>query len=96
MQFEWDDANRAHIARHRISPDEAEHVLLNDPLDLDIQSVDGEERFTQVGETSTRRILLIVATLRDDLVRVITGWDAPAALKQEYLRSRTEQWHRPS
>ncbi len=87
MTFDWDDANRAHLARHDILPYEAEQVLLNNPLDIEHQTVDGEDRFTQVGATNRGRILVIVTTWRNSAVRVITGWDAPAAAKQEYLQN---------
>jgi uncharacterized DUF497 family protein len=96
MQFDWDSVNRKHIGRHDISPYEAEQVLLNDPLDLEMQVVDGEERFTQVGETKTGRILVIAAIWQNDLVRVITGWDAPTVHKQEYLQDRMKIWPPPS
>ena len=29
--FEWDDNNEGHLARHGITPDEAEQVVLNGP-----------------------------------------------------------------
>lgn len=32
--FEWDDANIAHIAEHDVTPEESEQALLNDPLEL--------------------------------------------------------------
>jgi len=96
MPFEWDSVNRRDVGRHNISPEEAEQVILNDPLDLEIQSVDGEERFVQVGETNGGRILVVVATWRNDLVRIVTGWDAPAAHKQEYLEDRIKTCLPPS
>jgi hypothetical protein len=49
--FEWDDANRSHLARHGVSPEEAEQVLVNNPLDLDPQYVNDEWRFPSVGLT---------------------------------------------
>ena len=94
--FHWDDANRLHLARHDVSPDEAEQVIVNDPLDLDVQTVNGEERFTQVGETNEGRILVVATTWRNDLIRVVTAWDAAAASKQEYLRDRIKSWPRHS
>ena len=30
--FEWDDANRAHVARHSVTPAEAEHVAVGASL----------------------------------------------------------------
>ena len=43
--FVWDAENLSHIARHKISQVEAEEVIQNDPLDLERQILDGEERF---------------------------------------------------
>ena len=43
-EFDWDDANIRHLRRHRIGPLEFEQVLVNNPLDLDYQTQDGEDR----------------------------------------------------
>jgi len=32
--FDWNDENREHIAKHRVTPEEAEQAVLNDPIDL--------------------------------------------------------------
>jgi uncharacterized DUF497 family protein len=87
--FDWDDANRAHIARHRVSTTEAEEVLQNDPEDLEEQAVSGENRYKQVGETNTGRILIVIATLRFNTIRVVTAWEADATTKRDYLRKRS-------
>jgi hypothetical protein len=42
--FDWDDENRVHIARHGVTPEEAEQVLANDPLDGGVQAHEGEDR----------------------------------------------------
>ena len=47
LLFEWDDGNRDHMAHHQVSPEEAEQVIDNDPLDIEAETVDGEQRFTQ-------------------------------------------------
>jgi uncharacterized protein len=88
LTFEWDHANLAHLARHKITAAEAEQVLQNDPLDLEVQDVDGEQRFTQVGETTAGRILFVVVTLRDSSLRVVTAWDAPSTIKRSYLQQK--------
>lgn len=93
MLFDWDQANVAHLARHRITTQEAEEVLLNDPMENDAIMVDGEERVPYTGETNTGRILVVIATFRNLAVRVVTGWDASTAEKREYLRRGTELWH---
>ena len=35
MIFDWDDANVTHIAEHDVAPEEAEEVILGDPLDVE-------------------------------------------------------------
>jgi len=47
--FDWDDANSTHVARHNVMPKEIEQVFANDPMDLGLQTVDGEERYVSVG-----------------------------------------------
>jgi uncharacterized DUF497 family protein len=85
VQFDWDDENRAHIAAHNVSCAETEQVINNEPIDLEVQAVNGEERFLQLGETNAGRILVVVSTYRKALVRVITAFDAPKSAKQLYI-----------
>lgn len=58
--FDWDDANILHLAEHDVVPEEAEEVILGDPLDIGLEVVDGEERSSHVGETNEGRILWVV------------------------------------
>jgi len=45
--FDWDKENIGHIAKHQVTPDEAEEVILNDPLDVSFDpEMNGEERWT--------------------------------------------------
>jgi len=60
LNFDWDDANQNHLARHKVTPQEAEEVVLGDPLDIELQTAEGsggEERILHVGETRKGRIL---------------------------------------
>ena len=72
-EFDWDEANTAHIARHGVEPYEAEEVILNNPIDLEFVSRNGEERVHQVGETSAGRVLRIVSTVRTGRIRIVTA-----------------------
>jgi hypothetical protein len=86
--FDWDEANRDHLAKHDVTPQEAEEVFLRDPLDMELQIAgvsNGEERLQQLGETAAGRILQLVTTWRDGEVRVISAWDAPRQLNLYYL-----------
>jgi uncharacterized DUF497 family protein len=62
FEFEWDDANRQHLAAHNVTPAEAEQVILNSPFDLKAQLMDQEERSVQIGETDTGKVLIVVTT----------------------------------
>lgn len=86
--FDWDEENQKHIARHGVTPDEAEQVLANDPLDLERQDINGEERFASVGLTDGGRWLLVVTTTRENKVRVVTAFDAGKRLVELYLDER--------
>ena len=85
LLFDWDDENSAHIATHGVSCAEAEQVISNEPFDVELQTVKDEERFVQLGETNAGRIVVVVSTWRESLIRVITAFDAPKAMKDLYL-----------
>jgi uncharacterized protein len=86
-EFDWDDKNRKHIAKHRVTPAEAEQAVLNDPIDLTLQVSDGEERIVQIGVTDKGRILLVVTTWRKEKIRVVTAYPAPKQLREFYLQN---------
>lgn len=85
LLFDWDDENSAHIATHGVSCAEAEQVIKNEPFDVELQTVKDEERFVQLGETNAGRIMVVVSTWRESLIRVITAFNAPKAMKDLYL-----------
>ena len=62
IEFDWDEANIGHVARHSVLPEEAEQVILNDLVDLGMEIVEGEERYLNLGATVQHRILLVVTT----------------------------------
>jgi uncharacterized DUF497 family protein len=88
LSFEWDAANLSHISKHDVTREEAEQVVLREPLDTELQTADAsdsEERLLQIGETAAGRILQLLTTWRGGKVRVISAWDAPKQLKIYYL-----------
>jgi uncharacterized DUF497 family protein len=84
VEFDWDEANTAHIARHGVRPEEA----LTDPrrLVLKTRSQRGEERWAALGATEGGRILFALFTRRRGRVRVITARDATPGEKRRYRR----------
>ena len=84
LQFDWDEQNVRHLALHQISPAESEQVLEDRPRDFEIELRNGEDRVTQVGETNAGRILIVVSTLQDRKVRVVTAWPAKERLRRYF------------
>ena len=86
--FEWDEANTGHIARHKVTREEAEQVVLNDPVEVEFRDSEGEERIAVVGMTRRGRGLVVAWTPRGGSVRVVTAFDADPRDMQLYLSLR--------
>ena len=88
IEFDWDPANSRHVARHKVRPEEAEQVIMNDPVDIGIEVVAGEERFLSLGSTDKGRILLVVTTWREHRIRVVSAFAPAKRLVRFYLTER--------
>ena len=60
MEFDWNAANAGHIARHGITPQEAEEAVRIEPLDADVQQHDDEARVLCFGRTKSGRLLAVI------------------------------------
>ncbi|TAN41961.1 MAG: BrnT family toxin [Nitrospirae bacterium] len=84
MEFQWDDNNIAHIARHSISPDEVEDVAFDD--DPWIRKGKSGTRY-MLGYTIGGRYLFVVYALKGKgTVRVITAMDMDDKIKRLYKK----------
>lgn len=86
--FEWDQGNiDKSYEKHGITPNQAEELFTDQELFLleDVKHSQKEERFTAIGKTENK-ILLVVFTVRRDKIRIIS---ARVANKKE--RRRYEQ-----
>ena len=92
--FDWNDSNIHHIAKHGVSPSEAEQVVQNDPIDIEVQRRGEESRVAQVGETDQGRILVVVSTLRNGLTRVVTAFPAKRRLRAVYAAQKEKRHER--
>ncbi|MGC9222402.1 MAG: BrnT family toxin [Terracidiphilus sp.] len=88
LNFDWDDANILHLSEHGVTPEEAEEILLDDPIDLGLEVVDGEDRWSYVGETSEGRILRVVIALRGERMRVVTAFEPERHWKVFYIEQK--------
>jgi len=84
IEFDWDEQNKKHLKSHRVSPQEFEQAILNDPLDIEYQAESGEERYKSLGVTDQGRALILVWTLREGKVRAITAHAAGRSYEKLY------------
>jgi uncharacterized DUF497 family protein len=77
-----------HVARHGVLPEEAEQVILSDPVDLGMEIVEGEQRHLNLGATKHDRVLLVVTTLREERVRGVTAFEPIKRLVRFYDAER--------
>ncbi|HVN37127.1 MAG TPA: BrnT family toxin [Myxococcota bacterium] len=87
MHFEWDpDKARANVAKHGVSFEEA-IACFRDPLSLTILDPDHSERenrFVLIGQSSTRRLLVVVHTDRGEAIRLISARRATRRERRAY------------
>ncbi len=88
--FEWDRNNLRKIRAHGIEREETEQVLLNDPIPIYEQDVEGERRFVYYGGTNAGRLLAVIVTARAGEIRVVTAYDLDAGQRRDYVRRRVE------
>jgi hypothetical protein len=88
LEFDWDKNNERHLAKHGIRREDAEDVLSGNHILLEYQTEDDEPRWVAVGSTRAGRVLNIVFTIRNGVVRPITGWIADKETTNLYVR----QW----
>jgi uncharacterized protein len=75
MDFEWDDDNLDHIARHGVEPEEAEDAVL-DPNAKPEASYSRSSEWRQV----------LIGKVGSRILFVVTARDASEAEKQRYRR----------
>lgn len=83
-EFEWDAANIEHIARHGVTPEEAEQVLANDPVLLSGASRGTEFRTVRLGKTNAGRYLTVVYTIKGGKIRVVTAYPMKRRYRKLY------------
>jgi uncharacterized protein len=85
IEFDWDDENKKHLDAHKVAPTEFEQVLNNDPIDLNFELIDNEERYRSVGLTNGGRLLSVAWTIRNGKVRAITAFPAGISDRKAFL-----------
>ncbi len=88
IEFDWDAENTRHLKRHRVTPDEFEELMCNDPAYLEYRARNGEERYKVLGATKAGRILIAIWTPREGKVRAVTAYRASRAYQELYWETR--------
>ncbi len=85
--FDWDEGNAEHLARHDVTPEEAEEALL-DPRRIGASAyrTATERRSAAIGATEDGRVLFVVFTRHAGNVRVIAARGATPAERRRYRR----------
>src|SRR5947209_4338117 len=87
-EFDWDEHNIAHLARHNVSPAEFEQALGCAPIFMDVRNEGGEDRRYALGATGSLRVLFLVYTNRGERIRPVTAWEVSRKLRELYFRAR--------
>ena len=90
--FQWDIGNiDKNLTKHNVENWECEQVFFNKPLLVhadESHSTQIEKRFYILGQTDIKRKLFIVFTVRDDLIRIISGRDMSRKERKAYEEAR--------
>lgn len=88
--YEWDESKAIlNEQKHGISFEEAVTVFA-DPLSLTVADEahsDEEDRFVDIGESSSGRLLVVVYTERGETIRIISCRPATGAERRTYEQS---------
>lgn len=85
--FQWDEGNaEKNWIKHKVSRVECEEVFFNEPLLVasDVKYSGTASRFYALGQTDEGRLLFVVFTVCETLIRVISARDMSRREKKEY------------
>jgi uncharacterized DUF497 family protein len=92
--FQWDAGNATKSwIKHAVSQSECEQLFFNAPLVLaaDPEHSGREARFFALGQTDAGTLLLVVFTLRDALIRVISARPMSRREREVYRDAEAEE-----
>ncbi|MEK7617310.1 MAG: BrnT family toxin [Patescibacteria group bacterium] len=90
--FEWDQSNLEHTRRHDVEKEECEQVFLNKPIFINKDETHSqkEERFRLYGRTDNLRLIILIFTIRDKKIRVVSARDQSKKEREEFRRKGGE------
>ena len=91
--FEWEEGNLLkNWEKHGVSAPECEQVFFNKPLiaGSDEKHSQQKVRFYALGQTDTGRLLFVVFTVRENLIRIISARDMHRKERTEYEKEEED------
>lgn len=91
--FQWDEGNLLKSwEKHKVTPAECEQIFFKLPLvaSEDVKHSTKEPRFYGLGNTDRRRLLFVVFTIRENLIRIISARDMNRNERKVYERYEEE------
>jgi uncharacterized protein len=91
--FDWDKGNLEHIEDHQVKRDEVEECFANKPfiLNHDETHSQSEHRFRVYGQTNRGGALVIIYTIRNNAIRVVSARGQSKRERQEYKEAGGEK-----
>ena len=90
MDFEWDDNKaRTNLNKHRVDFADAVAVFEDESAMTIPDPYSGEERLVTMATDSLGRVLVVVYTVRNDSIRIISARKAIPSESREY---HAKQW----
>src|SRR3989344_1042955 len=89
--FDWDKGNiDKNYQKHGNTPNEAEEVFIdrNVGIERDIKHQETEERYIAIGMTLNEKLLFVVFTIRNNMVRVISSRKANKKERRLYEEAK--------
>jgi uncharacterized protein len=90
LEWDWDAENERHLARHGVTPQEAEQAVLDEAALVrpSRPGPNGEPRWRLLGMALSSRVLKLIYTYRGPKLRVVTAYDAPGRERRCYERAK--------
>ena len=85
MQFEWDERKaRTNLRRHRIDFADAATIFEDEHAVTVADEESDEERYSTIGMDALGRALVVIYTVRDERIRIISARRATPRERAEY------------
>ena len=94
IKFEWDEGNLSkNWTKHNVDSFESEEIFFNKPLITlrDEKHSKIESRYIALGRTNSGGLLLVVFTIRGEVIRVISAKDMHKKERTVYNEEKTKK-----